>query len=136
MEKRSEKYIYPYFENCSIKSIRPIDTQNFFDCAAICNLSSSVKEKLRFTLNGAFDSTIDNDFCYKNPVKNIVLPAYINVIKKQVYTIEQQKLILIYIKSNGCDKGIAILLKTGLRHSELLAVEIILKTSQLRLIRQ
>lgn len=123
MKYRCEKYIKPYFKDCQVSSIRPIDIQSFFDSTEIKDKSSAVKSKLRFFLNSLFVAAVDNDICFKNPVKNIVLPSYEKVIVKHVYTAEQQRMILDYIKAHDCRKEIAILLKTGIRRGELLALE-------------
>jgi len=123
MEKRCEKYIYPYFKNVLIKSIKPIHLQSFFDSKEIVKKSSAIKEKIKFILNGSFEAALDNDIILRNPIRNLVLPEYKKVIEKYIYSEEEQKIIIDYIKLHDCDKSIAILLKTGLRRGELLALE-------------
>lgn len=121
MEKRLKKYILPYFD-CNIEYIKPIDIQRFYDSQKIKPLSSSVKSKIKVMLNGIFESGIDNEICTRNPARNIKLPTYQKVKEKNVYSIEEQTLIIDYIKTHDCRKDIAILLKTGLRRGELLAL--------------
>lgn len=120
MEQHLEKYISPYFSKASINNVKPIDVQGFFDKHA--KLSSAVKVKLRNILNGVFETTIDNDLCYKNPVRGVKLPTYSKVHEKNMYTEEEQIKIIKYTKDNSVEKDVAILLKTGLRRGELLAL--------------
>ena len=123
MVKRLDKYIKPYMGFADISSIRPIDIQNFFQSPGVSIMSSALKNKLKFFLSDVFEKAIDNDLCYKNPVRNIKLPEYQKVTKKMTYSEEQVRLIIDYIKSHDISKDIAIILKTGLRRGELLALE-------------
>lgn len=122
IEKRLTNYVLPYIGKADLKNIRPIDIQAYFDSKEIFALSSSVKSKLKQELNSIFETAIDNDLCYKNPMKNIKLPEYQKVIKKSVYTQSEQGLIIKYCMRHECGKDIAIMLKTGLRRGELLAL--------------
>ncbi|MFZ2539612.1 MAG: site-specific integrase [Oscillospiraceae bacterium] len=120
MEQHLKKYILPYFKKANINNIRPIDVQTFFD--SHLKLSSSVKVKLRNLLNGIFETAIDNDLCYKNPARGVKLPTYTKVKEKNVYSDDEQTKIIKYIKEHDISKDVAILLKTGLRRGEMLAL--------------
>lgn len=123
MQKRLDKYILPYMGNADLNTIRPIDVQNFFQQEPLASMSSALKNKLKFFLSDVFEKAIDNDYCYRNPVRQVKLPEYQKVISKETYSEEQARLIIDFIKNNDLDKDIAIILKTGMRRGELLALE-------------
>ena len=120
MERHLTKYILPHFTRANLNNIKPIDVQTFFDIHN--SLSSSVKLKLKNILSAIFEAGIDNDLCYKNPTRGLSLPAYSKVIEKNVYTLDEQQAIIEYTKHNAIPRDIVILLKTGLRRGELLAL--------------
>lgn len=77
-------------------------------------------DKFRIILYSIFDFAIDNDLCTKNPVKNIKI-ADNKKEEKNTYTKEQaDKLTAHCVTNNILD--ILILVKTGIRRSELLGL--------------
>lgn len=124
-KKNVEKYLIPFFNHAKLKNIKQIDIQKYFNkvknLESNLPLSNSVLNKHKMILKSIFDAAIDNDLCYKNPVKNINFP---NVsIKKQrpVYTFQEvEKLEKYAIKQNRYD--IILLLGTGMRRSELIGL--------------
>lgn len=113
-------YLNQYFKEAPISDIKPIQIQSFF--AANSKLSSSVKDKLLKTLKQIFECAIDNDLCIKNPASKIKLGEYVRVNDKQYYKSEEVKQILSFAFHHKYGLSIYILLKTGLRRSELLAL--------------
>ena len=112
-KSKVDKYLIPYFKTASLRNIKQIDIQGFFSCHY--TLSRSTQNKLRIILYGIFDLAVDNDLCYKNPVKNIRISA-VEPKKKRVYTMQESKQILDYCLTNNII-DILILLETGDRKS-------------------
>lgn len=114
-----DKYILPYFGRADLATIRPIDIQNFLNKYSY--LSEDMLDTLRMILRSIFDSAIDNDLCYKNPAKNVKINSTYQPEGRRVYTKEQADLLYNYSVENSL-LDVILLLKTGIRRSELLAV--------------
>lgn len=80
-------------------------------------LSASVLEKLHSILFSVFDAAIDNDLCYKNPVKNIKYVSTAIPNDKKVLTDEQITYALEYFRDN-LPEGF-LMLATGMRRGEM-----------------
>lgn len=125
-KRNLEKYIIPYFGNADLKCIKQIDIQGYFNNVVNKEnnepLSLSVLDKHKMILHSIFDAAIDNDLCFKNPVKNITFPNTSGAIEKDVYTSEQYERF-----KNACYKheyyDMIILGEVGLRRSELLGLQ-------------
>ena len=124
-KKNVEKYLIPFFKHTKLKNIKQIDIQKYFNTVKNPEnnlpLSNSVLGKHKMILKSIFDSAIDNDLCYKNPVKNI---NFLNVsVKKQrpVYTAQEVSKLKDYAMQNK-RYDIIFLLSTGIRRSELIGL--------------
>lgn len=115
-----EKYILPRFGQADISVIRPIDVQNFLNDYS--DLSEDMLDTFRMILRSIFDSAIDNDLCYKNPAKNAKIRSNYQQEKRRVYSREQADKLFRYALETG-QLDIMLLLKTGVRRSELLALK-------------
>lgn len=115
-----KNYINPYFKDCQVSDILNSDVQAFFKKYE--DKSSSVLSKIKLTLNQIFESAVDNDIIIKNPCRNIKLKKYEAVNTKRTYTSSEVKKNIEYAKTNRDGIGIIIMLKTGIRRSELLAL--------------
>lgn len=118
-KNKIDKYIVPYFGRANIKDIKQIDVQAFFNKHS--NLLKSMQDKFKIILHSIFESAIDNDLCYKNPVKNIKITDGVKMnkntyTKSEVYEIVQKCIELKYT-------DILLLIKTGIRRSELLGLK-------------
>lgn len=73
-----EKYLIPYFKKAKLSDIKQIDIQSYFNKVVNAEtkkpLSKTVLDKHKLILHSIFDAAIDNDLCYKNPVKAITYP--------------------------------------------------------------
>lgn len=115
-----EKYILPYFGQADLNTVKPIDVQNFLNSYSA--LSEDMLDTLRMILRSIFDAAIDNDLCYKNPAKNVKIRSTYQPIPRRVYTREQADKLFYYALETG-QLDLMLLLKTGVRRSELLALK-------------
>lgn len=121
----TENYLIPYFGNASLKSISPVDIQNFFNQYG--SYSESAINKMRICLKSIFETAIDNDLCIKSPFHKIYYPEKsknkIEDIDKRYYTAEQVDIIMEFCDSHRYGIYTRILLELGLRCSELLGLQ-------------
>ena len=113
-------YIIPYFGQTKLRDIRRIDVQGLFNSCS--DKSSAVRDKIRKVLSAIFDEAIENDLCTKNPCKGIKLGKYTRVVKKKTYNMLQRELVLYYAAQHENGIGIYLMLTTGIRRGELLAL--------------
>jgi len=120
-----DKYLVPYFGKARISEIQQIDVQQYFNVIrgeTGESLAKSTLDKHKLILKSMFDAAIDNDLCYKNPVKNIKFQHVSDVTVKKVWTKEQadaaEKYARQYLRLD-----IVLYLNTGLRRSELLGLK-------------
>lgn len=114
-----EKYLIPYFKKAKLTDIKQIDIQNYFNSV---ELAKSTLDKQKMILKSIFDAAIDNDLCYKNPVKNITYSKIRDKQERNVYTKEEADKLVTYALNNKY-YDLVILLKTGIRRSELLGLQ-------------
>lgn len=120
-----DKYLIPYFGKARISAIQQIDIQKYFNTVRSSSgepLAKSTLEKQKIILKSMFDSAVDNDLCYKNPVKNIRFQHVADKDEKHTYTKEQAKKVEEYAMLHG-RYDIVIILNTGIRRSELLGLK-------------
>lgn len=121
-ENTVEKHLIPYFKDASLTDIKPLDIQDFF--AVNRQRSASSLKKMRMCLNAIFETAIDNDICYKNPVKNVTWVSDREANKKQVYTDEQIDWVINYALNDSHPfPDVVVLLETGLRRGELVGLK-------------
>lgn len=114
-----ENYLIPFFGDIYLKDIKQIHIQQFFNKHS--DLAVATLKKFKVSLNDIFEKAIDNDLCYKNPVKGVTLNSEKVKQEKNVYTSEQQNKAIEWCISNDMI-DMLILLKTGLRRGELLGL--------------
>ncbi len=114
-------YLIPYFKNARLADIKTADVQNFFN--QNMDKSSATLDKLKKELNQIFEAAIDNDLCFKNPCRSIKLPTYKKVLEKRVYTQAQSEKVIEFAKSHPFGMGVLLILSTGIRRGELLALQ-------------
>ena len=120
-----EKYLIPYFKKAKLINIKQIDIQKYFNTVVTDKgkpLAKSTLDKHKMILKSMFDAAIDNDLCYKNPVKNIRYPHIAEKEDKPVYSRKQKENVIEYSKKHN-RLDIVILLETGVRRSELLGLK-------------
>ena len=120
-----ERYFVPYFGKAHIADIQQIDVQKYFNTVRSFSgkpLSNSTLKRQKIVLKAVFESAIDNDLCYKNPVRNIKFPNVSEKFQKTTFTREQAEKVEEYAKKEG-RIDVVILLNTGIRRSELLGLQ-------------
>lgn len=116
-----KNHLIPYFGRYSIAGIHKADIQRFLNGKV--SLSDSMLHKLRLTLNLIFEDACDNDVIIKNPCKHIKVPVSEKSSKViQPYTADQVQIILDSAVTHPLGVSIILLLKCGLRRSELLGL--------------
>ncbi len=119
-----EKYLIPYFGKAHISKIQQIDIQKYFNQVEHNGepLAKSTLDKHKMILKSIFDAAIDNDLCYKNPVKNIKYQRFAESKERIAYTKEEANRCEEYAQQHG-RKDVVIMLNTGVRRSELLGLK-------------
>jgi integrase len=116
-----KNHLIPYFGRFAMASIHKADIQKFLN--GKIDMSDSMLHKLRLTLNSIFEDACDNDILYKNPCKHVKVP-FSEKAEKTItpYTAVQAQTVIKYAKLHSFGISIMILLKCGLRRSELLGL--------------
>jgi len=105
-----------------ISQVKSLHITEFFK--SINNYSDALRKKMRFLLNGAFESAIDNDFCAKNPVRRAVI-AKKSQPEKEAFSEKETKIILDFAKTDELfGISVYIMLNTGIRSQEMRALTI------------
>lgn len=107
--------------NVKLIDVKPIMLSDFFN-DDLAKYSHTVIKKTRFLLNAAFEAAIENDYCYKNPMRTAAIPQKAPGTK-EAFTDEQVSVITEYAPLDS-DFGVAALLlfHAGLRSEELRAI--------------
>lgn len=120
---RYKMYIKPYFKNAYLTDVRSADIAALFGTSEVRKKSSSVQVKIKNLLFGIFDMALDNELVFKNPVRKIDLGKYKKVHEKSVYDSKQIKTAVEYCLDHPSCALLGILIKTGMRRGELLALD-------------
>lgn len=107
--------------NMKLNEIKPIHISDFFNSKT--DYSKTVIKKLRFILNGAFEAGIDNDLCYKNPVRHASIPNKKQEEKTAYSPSEIQIIHNFALNDDLFGLPMLILLHTGIRSGELRALK-------------
>jgi integrase len=114
-------HIKPYFKNARLKDIKPIDIEKFFRAKA--HMSASSLSKMRITLGSMFESAVDNELISRNPVKPVKPVSKQKKAEKRAYTMEEARQLIEFCKTHADGLHAIMLLKTGLRIGEMLALQ-------------
>jgi len=109
------------FGQMPIHTITPAQVQHFFKSKK--DLSQSMVDKLRITLNGIFETAIDNGYASVNPVKNITRPKGKAPEQKNVYSLDEFYQVKEFSSSHPDGLGVFIILSTGIRRGELMGLK-------------
>lgn len=119
-----DKHIIPYFGRMRLSEIRPVHVHRFSQTKA--GYSYSQQHKLKLILSDIFERALENDLISKNPAKRIKLSkgADDRTKVKQAYTYDQAQIFVSFARRHPFGAGPIILIKTGMRLGELLALEL------------
>jgi integrase len=115
-----DSHIKPYFKDARLATIRPIDIQEFFKSKA--DYSISMVDKIRVVIKSLFNAAIENDLVIKSPVGAGKIYSRKAQKPRRAYTEAEARDIINFAKTHRFGAAIIIMLKTGLRRSELLAL--------------
>ena len=113
-----ENYLIPYFGERTLDSIKPIDIEQFFGLQVDKYYLTTIR-KMKLCLDGIFDSAVDNDFCLKNPARNIKATSNLVSNEKQTYTQAETDEVIRLCSGHRHGIYVWILLELGLRCGEL-----------------
>lgn len=119
------KYLIPFFGKAKLDRIKQIDIQKYFNTVKSDDgtpLAKSTLEKHKMILKSIFEAAIDNDYCTKNPVKNITIPEPKKSGTRPVYTAAQADAVM-KLSQEMQYWDILIMLHTGIRRSELIGLQ-------------
>lgn len=117
------KHILPVFGSRRLSDILPVDIVEFYKGKS--ELSFSVLSNFKLIFNGIFESAIENKLITSNPAKRVRLPksSTDRVKEKRAYTYEQARSVISFAKTHPYGDEVILLLKTGMRKAELLALK-------------
>lgn len=117
-----------YFGDRPLEEIKPMDINQFHNHLLASSLSKSYVTKCRAMLIQVFDSAEMNDIISSNPARKSksvrVLPTIeeFSSNKKDAFTDAEQELLRAYLPDNMVGHTIRVMLGTGLRTQEVLAL--------------
>lgn len=104
-----------------MESITQMDLQKFFSSQS--GISKSKMDKLYLIANAIFSIAFENDLIDKNPMVKVKKGQVSNPKELRTYTNEQYRFVVDFAKDHPYGLGIFIMLKTGVRRSELFALK-------------
>jgi len=116
-----ETHLKPYFKQVKVANIKQIDIQNFINSKS--GVTKDTQERYVYILKSIFESAIENNIIYKNPVNKIVFNSKASSTKKRTYNQAEVDTIIEFARTHKNGASIIILLKTGLRRGELLGLK-------------
>lgn len=119
--ERIQRAIVKGFINFKIGEITANNLQAFLNGYA--NFSASLINKMTFVLRAIFKFALANKYITENPATSIKSPKPKRSIEKKALSKEQTRYVVDAAKLNKDGLGIVLLLKTGLRKGELLALK-------------
>ena len=116
------KYINKNIGHLKLSAVKPAHIAEMMN--KYTDKSESFGKKIMLTLRGIFETAIDNDFCSKNPAKNIK-PEFVKAKEKEIFTEREIEIIeeFCFAERSNISDAFVTLLHTGLRREELLGLK-------------
>lgn len=111
-------HIIPWFKDFYVRDITQAMVQEFFTEKSK-EFSATQLQKFKICLNAIFETAILNDYCIKNPCRQLIIKSKRETNQKRVYTQKEVDQILLRADEHQYGIYIRILLQMGLRCSEL-----------------
>jgi len=125
-----EAHIKPHVGGVRLFQLETIHIQKMFNALYLngnrktkAPLAAATLYKIRNVLSKGLQQAVTNKLISDNPIKNLVLPS-LNISEIKVFTINELHLLVKALSRNSFGILIAVLLTTGLRIGELLALEL------------
>jgi len=117
-----EKYININIGHLKLSSVKPAHIAAMMN--KYTNKSESFVKKIMLTLRGIFETAIDNEFCNKNPAKNIS-PEYKKPEEREYFNEKELSIIekFCVLERSNISDALIVLLYTGVRREELLGLK-------------
>jgi len=112
-------YIEPKFGDRALDTIKPEEIQVFYNGLVAEGYSKSTITLVSVVLGAMFKRAVMNGYITSNPIEKAVLPKNKKRSKKRALTIEEQKLLMKYVKNQKIEKFVVLALATGMRPGEL-----------------
>lgn len=120
--ERYTQNVHDLIGNMLLKDVKPLHCQNILNKMADSYCNSTIKQT-GHTLYGMFDSAVENELIFRNPMTKTVRCTSGKESKPiRVLTVEEQKLFLETVKSTSNYNQYALLLQTGLRTGEMIGL--------------
>lgn len=108
--------------NIKIPKVTYKNIQDFLNTTT--SLSNSYIEKIIIQLNFIFNESINRDYIYKNPMRNVIKPVSEKITKKvDAFSIEEQKQLLEKFQTSKYGDMFNIAMFSGMRIGEILALK-------------
>ena len=117
-ERPVQLHLIPWFGRYYMDQINQATIQEFFSEKSK-NYSSTQLQKFKLCLNAIFETAIINEYCRKNPCRQLVIRSKKKSKPKRTYTIQQAQEVIKKTTEHENGIYIRILLQMGLRCSEL-----------------
>lgn len=120
-----DNFLIPFFGKANLNDIKQIDVQRYFNTVKNTNgeiLSKRSLDKHKMILSSIFDAAIENELCFRNPVKRIKYQKVSEKKEKHVWTKEQAEIATQYCMAHW-RLDIVAYLNLGVRRSELLGMK-------------
>lgn len=118
------RILQDYFGTWEIENVKPIDIETFLRIVSDKGYSDKTRSQCRGMLFQIFKKAAANDLMRKNPVAYADRLRSVNPPKeKESYTADETKLLLNNLPNNKMGWSIRLLIGTGMRTQELLALE-------------
>lgn len=124
--------IVPRIGNYSFKSIKPAQISKMLGDLAKEGKSKSLVSRVRLLVNEMLEDAVDNELLIKNPCRKIKLPPMEGSKEKTPFTGAEEKAIIDFVpqylnlhkphEPRRVGRMVVILIKTGMRQEELLAL--------------
>lgn len=109
------------FGNRRMTSIRTIELQKFFKDQSAGSASSV--DKIKMVTRAIFKTALNNEVISKNPMEDVQIPKGVETEEKRTFTSKEYRMVLDFAKTDPDGIGPFIILKTGLRRGELMALK-------------
>ncbi len=107
--------------NMLLTEIKPIMLSDFFQ-GDLSEYSHTVIHKTKFLLNAAFEAAIDNDYCYKNPMRNVAVPQQPKGDKPTFDEYGVREIVKFAARDKAFGVCMLLLLGTGMRSQDIRAL--------------